>query len=86
MDSRNGADLMKTRGFHMTDRVAREVDPEMTLTDIAKLLSAMSDCYPTAECRRLAQLLALELGEVYLDRMCQHLMQAPFWNQKDRPD
>lgn len=77
---------MKAQGFYMTDRIAREVDPEMTLTDIAKLLSAMSDCYPTPECQRLAQLLASELGEVYLDKMCQHLMQAPFWHEKERSD
>lgn len=77
---------MKPHGFHMTDRVAREIDPEMTLTDIAKLLSQMSDSYPTPECQRLAQLLAAELGEVYLDKMCQHLMQAPFWNREDHSD
>ena len=77
---------MKPQGFHMTDRVAKNVDPDMTLTDIAMLLSRMNDCYPTPETQRLAQLLANELGEVYLDKMCQQLMQAPFWNNKDTPD
>lgn len=74
---------MKTRGFHMTERIAQNVDPEMTLSDIAKVLSQMNESYPTQKCRDLAQMLAAELGEVYLDKMCQHLMQAPFWSGKD---
>ena len=78
---------MKPQGFHMTERVGREVDPEMTLSDIAKILARMDECYPTETCRKLAQQLATELGEVYLDKMCQHLMQAPFWNSRNsRPD
>lgn len=70
---------MKPQGFHMTERVGREVDPEMTLSDIARILARMDECYPTETCRKLAHQLATELGEVYLDKMCQHLMQAPFW-------
>lgn len=81
-ECRIGSD-MKPQGFHMTERVAREVDPEMTLSDIAKILSRMDEHYPTETTRKLAQELAIELGEVYLDKMCQHLIQAPFWNSRD---
>jgi hypothetical protein len=67
----------------MTDRVAQETDPNMTLGDIADILSRMNAHYPTPRCRKLARELAIELGEVYLDKMCAQLMAAPFWNQED---
>jgi hypothetical protein len=74
---------MTNKAFPMTDRVAQGYDPDMTLTDIAQILSAMTETYPTSKCQQLARELAVELGEAYLDKVCQQLMAAPFWNKRN---
>jgi hypothetical protein len=74
---------MTVTGFHLTEGVAKSVDPDMTLSDIARLIAAMNQSYPSEKTRLMAKELVGELGEVYLDRMCRTLMEAPIWNKDD---
>lgn len=74
---------MTKTGFYLKDGVARTVDPDMTLSDIARLMAAMNESYPSERTQQLARELVSELGEVYLDKMCLVLMEAPIWNRDD---
>lgn len=76
---------MKPGHFHLIDAIGRSVDTDMSMTEIVKVIARMSDCYPSVESQRLARALAAELGEVYLDKMCQQFMQSPLWQDKDTP-
>lgn len=74
---------MSKKGLKLIETIGNSLDPDMTLGDIAGVISRMNDKYPTAETQRMARQLAEALGEVYLDKMCQQLMSAPFWNRKN---